>query len=335
MLRQVLAWTRLRGRYPGRPRPTRLSRLTKIRRRRLGTWVLLALFCACILIVLSLPRPETVTVIKGRTEQISFRVLRPDFARFRADGFRPMRELDGKVDWGECLAGIVAPPQGALVTYRRLGKSAVFVSSDPPFRLIPEGGNGVTASTRTLKAVERDCQTGETPIARLPIWGPGILGERLRVISDDDESQPGLVIEAEVRVYGRSVELLPGWLRRLVGLNDRLKPNIYLGGSLPLPVGGQVDGMRGPPQEKSEWWGMARLDAKEEGALVFEISTESTSLLLLEPGAVKQGQTISVGKLAQLSSDPNMISLQIFFAILLYFGDRFLTRWLDGEIVEK
>src|ERR1700754_700137 len=287
--------------------------------------VLLAILAASAITVLFvIPRPETLSVIKARSEFVETSVIAPPMSAvaiggMRAGDFDPKGSVETR-----CIEGLVTPPHHSRVTYFRYRKS------DLSIRIESLGGESATVRTDAGRrealpkdvrlTVDKSCPG--SPPDRLPVWGPAQLGEVQRAASSED-SAAGMLLDGEVKIYGRSVEWLPviSWVLGQFG--SRLDGTLYPTVSLPLPPGSRVEAARTMDKaEQTPWWGIVQIDADD--GMTVQVTTEAENLSVFPPGTTVRGETVRVGKFVQLTSDPNLVGFQIYVAVLGFALDRLL-----------
>lgn len=318
---------------PGRPK------------RRLG-WrriVVISVILAYVVFLIFLPNAPTLAVIHARTEQVSFRVIVPEMTRFRMSGLGVLSEAtfssgiptprasargvamrDAEPRKASCIGGLLQATAGTRVTYRRIANAPLRIVLDRADQkpVIEARGQEGSVPADIQKASwlllqENESCKGTAP-RRFPINGVAELGDELRPETSADEPSSAPLIEGRVEIYGKTIDL------GLLTKDDRAR--LYPVTEISLPPGSRVAEADSIPagQTKKTWSGMASVNSDED-AIQVEMTTEADALAIIRPGAGVSSEILKIGMFAQLTSDPNVVFLQIVGAILIS-----LTQLLGG-----
>jgi hypothetical protein len=256
-----------------------------------------------------LPPSKTWTTITAESQFISYQVTIGEYDTFRAGGMRARTE-DG-MDF--CVDGFVQPASGSRVEYRASSKASLRIIIDPSrdghaVRLIP-ASRGATRDISSSFVLIADPTCLGTPPDTLPIWGAAVVGDSVRPTGATGEPMPGLLLSGEVVVFARAHD-------RFLGI--RLPALVYRVTSFTLPPASSVKGFASD-REEAVWRGIARFGT-EGGALQVMLAGEPSGMEISVPGdagAFAVGK-IDMGSYAEFLKDPNLLTIQAVFAILLY-----------------
>ena len=290
------------------------------------------------LVIGLLPNPIGLSVLSGRSEHIEWVVANPELSRFDGRGFQIYGSAEGmpQLTDGSCIAGIVEPAMRATVTYMVIDRS-IIVEIAPPGTA---GGKSVQAnmagptahiqladgSLRPVRGAiqlvsappQRRQACGPVRTHRLPVWGPGTIGEPLRFGADG----PSLsLIEIEVDLYGRSLD----WLNLLS--DRRLYPALQR--PIRIPAGSRLttliepDGSRLTTPDDADlraFRGFVRTLDPTGMEFTLHLSTEARELWFYSPGTGPLPERLTMDVFAEFFGDPGTARLQIAllaFVILL------------------
>jgi len=258
-----------------------------------------------------LPPSSTWTTITAESQFISYRVTIGEYSTFRAGGMRGRTE-DGM---DLCVDGFVQPADGSQVEYRGSSKAALRIIIDPSrdgkaASLIPASGGAARVISSSFVLVADPTCLGNVPDT-LPVWGAVKVGDAVRPTGVAGESVPGLLLSGEVVVFARAHERFLGF---------RFPALVYRVTSFTLPPASSIKGYW-PDGEEAAWRGVARF-GKEGSALQIMLAGQPSGMEILAPGdagAFAAGR-IEMGSYAEFLKDPNLITIQAVFAILLYIA---------------
>lgn len=251
----------------------------------------------------SLGGPRTFAVIQANSEYLRFRVFNTQLASFPVDGFRVGLSDDGNLE-GLCLTGMLEPRLDGVVEYIR--------QSDRELIVTLEAG-GITSSGVSMQgptSLVADPSCAQSPIAMLPVWGPGQVGDIFTVRSDGFGP---ILLSGALEVFGRTIDL--GWLGQ--------GGAVYAASSEPMTIppggwlwtdGGDAGDLHGLPPEESALFGY--VDVHAEQGLNVHVTTESPQLQIIAPGGRLEPGRIEIGLFAQALNDPNILRAQ--FALLIF-----------------
>jgi hypothetical protein len=303
-----------------------------LRRKTVIAFVLLAILpVLAITVLFMIPRPETLSVIKARSEFVATWVIAPPMSAVAIGGMKA-GDFDPKgSEETRCIEGLLTPPHGSRVTYFRYRKSdlSIRIESlfDEPATVRTDAGRREALPKDVRLTVDKSCPG--SPPDRLPVWGPAQLGEVQRAASSED-SAVGMLLDGEVKIYGRSVEWLPviSWV--LAKFGSHLDRTLYPTVVLPLPPGSRVEAARTTNEAaQTPWWGIVQIDADD--GMTVQITTEAENLSVFPPGTTVRGEMVRVGKFAQLTSDPTLVGFQIYGAVLAFALDHLLNYLSAAE----
>lgn len=252
--------------------------------------------------------PATLAVIEGQTEYLSYRSFNPELSKFSANGFRVSFAADEHLE-GTCLEGTIAPDVDARISYTKRRGEALALHMDGK-------GGEIRKTSETVKfqadiALFADPACGERAVRKLPVWGPGRIGDAFTV--REDGIAPTL-LSGNLSLFGRTVNL--GWL----GQGNQLYPASSQ--SFALPPGGWLwtdgtpsSGDKVSP-EQAALFGF--VEVEDEGALAMRLSTETPHLQIVAPGGRMEPDRIEIGMFVQILNDPNILKLQLFIFILFF-----------------
>jgi hypothetical protein len=275
----------------------------------------------------SIPSPPLIASLSVLTDGLSYTVRDVNHAAFGIHAGAVLingSRLQGATGPDDCRQAIVRPGNDTIVTYALIG-TTVSISIDVPENGTPtiiefEGGKTATKSDVTA-AISMDADSGSkssdrsspcnSNYLRLPVWGPGDIGEEPRPVTAT--SQPKRLLTGKVTAYGQSVTkadmrgLL--WMLRPFMPNE---PSLYLAVSLDLPAG-RLTARSSPPgtraRDEDSWWGVVRWNS-QEGALLAELTcaADAIDIYPTAPVAGRSGQaeplSLRVGLLTQMLNDP-------------------------------
>ncbi len=305
--------------------------------------VVLAVIGGYIAFLIYLPAAPTVSVVNARSEQVSFTVVVPEMVRIRLAGYgmrgetaargstaaahRPRAAAQRPGGAGTaptaqaraaaprrlvCLGGLVEFTAGTRVIFRRFGEGPIRVVldrfDDRPVAQFTGQPGPVPAEFRRaswlLLEQSEDCD-GEAQ-TRLPIHGIVEIGDEQRPQTSLEEPSSAPLFSGTVQVYGRTIDI--GIL-----FDDR-RSRLYPVSEMAIPPGARVIEAPsvGGQAGTTLWSGFARLDTYTT-AFQIDLTTEATRLALYRPGAGLEPEIINVGLFAQLTNDPNLVSLQVAF----------------------
>jgi hypothetical protein len=257
--------------------------------------------------VCTLPTPETIVVLSGRTEKLTMRALNPSEAAIDIGGMKLMSlDFGGSTD-RSCIAGTVLPSSGALVTYRRAGQDGPIIEISHPRSagLLASSTGGRDLPPSISLTADPGC-AGALP-TRLPVWGAIDVGDNLRAIGRDGvDNRSFVLLSGNLNVYARSVSHF-WWFS--------LPRSLYFIRSVELPVGtrittGPLDSSRSEPA-----WGLLSID-REDG-FKLSLSTQTSNLTVFVPGSSVDPDSIDVTGFVQVFEDPNLVAIQIYLAVIL------------------
>lgn len=286
--------------------------------------------------------PGALSVITARTQTASFTVANPGQSSFYVDGFRLFSP--GEPWNGECAEDALGPnwavePQlGTRLRYDVIDKDRIYIE----IRAIDFDSEAERAVLRGLApddtprsvsvggdmALRADVSCRGARTTRLPIWGPGEIGDlpTFRV-----EGPTPTLLDGEVEIYGRSAEggslPLVRWLRESV-LGEKFTGERPLYASLSnafkIPPGSRVTTELGEAdQSLKALRGFAIIDKDSSEAVVMSVnvSTEAPTLFIYSPGSSgREPDRLEMSQLSQLTNDPNLqflLQLIIAFAVIL------------------
>lgn len=260
----------------------------------------------------TLPLPRFWVSLTATSEAVRFRVINPDLALIHVSG---MEAFPSEAKPTGCIAGVLAPPLGSIVEYRRGGDDYYRVVVSPPsaspkspgVRFEPSSQNAKTiewAGSVMLKA-KSDCGA---PPKRLPIWGVATYGDRIGAPSRSGEIVPGLLSDGTIEVYAHAQE----WL-----LGLKFPPSIFSVQTFDLPPGAVLTH---PPGAEVIWIGAATSNRDDGLGFSIRASTSSQNVALQLPNSPigVPAQKISLGEYAQYLNDPNIVQIQFFFAVFIF-----------------
>lgn len=318
--------------------------------------VVLAVIAGYIAFLVYLPTAPTVSVVNARAEQVAFTVVVPEMVRMRLSGYgvrgeaalpiqsqqsatQPARPAAAGTQGTTaqprataprrlaCLGGLIEVTAGTRVVYRRFGEGPIRVVLDrfddrPVAQLTGQTGTVPPEFRRAswLLLEQNETCEGEAQ-TRLPIHGIVEIGDELRPQTSLEEQSSAPLFSGTVQVYGRTVDI--GFF-----FDDR-RSRIYPVSDMSIPPGARVIEAPSPSGQAGStlWSGFARLETYTT-AFQIDLTTEATNLAIYRPGAGLEPEIINVGMFAQLTNDPNLVSLQVVFALLLALL-QVMGGWID------
>lgn len=284
---------------------------TKLRRALYGTAILMLGY---VLWTSWLPdHRRTVTTATARTERVSFVVTNRRFAAVPISGMRP---ATSPANAQECLEGLLVPNLGVVIGYERdLDKNVSVLLTANETALKPRdkgsplavfeprnGGPHLPINEPVDLLSDRTTCEASLP-GRFPIWGNLRLGEDVHPTSAGGRVQPGLLLEGRLSVQAKALE---HWL-----LLPFSRSTVYPAKDIPLPFGARLEAL----DPNSTWWGTAYIDDQQVGLQV-AAATEAGKLALYRPER-STPDVIEITTLTELFSDPNVVQMQVFAAVLL------------------
>jgi len=283
---------------------------------RLRTTIVLSLFGFLIylFILICLPRPSTVMSVSSNTEALTYRATNPTQSSISLGSSLLVPGNLFDENESQCVSGIFTPNTGVIITYRKYidGFTIEFIETNKIATTIgslklPSGEqkNIKSDDLFIVSTKEEECASDSSHV-RLPIWGPAELGEEFRALGSD-KSEPGLLLEGIIDIYGRSSETL-GPFDNTAGL--------YSSGSIKLPTGSRVVEVKDKWLTGKPWWGIVHASMNETYFTV-NATTEAYELALFTPGIQNEPETIQVGTFKRLYKDPGILKAQVLVGILL------------------
>jgi hypothetical protein len=263
--------------------------------------------------------PKMLSILSAETEVVSHRVWNPAMSAFRVQGMSLVQADDGD---RTCVEGLLTPPVGMTLSYivnrptadggglAVVGTAPAEGGAQPGWTGHLRAGNGTALAVPAdfILVEDRRC-SGPAP-DRLPIWGAIEVGDEIAAATDAGEQQR-LLLSGALSFYGRATTEIP-ILSSLISF----EPVLYPVSDVKIPFGSRLLGGQADPN--SPWRGIARYDPG--GRLALEVSTEARDISIFAPGTSRVAETIVPSALAQLTSDPNLIAFQIYFAAAAFFA---------------
>jgi len=278
------------------------------------------------LAVWTMPSPRISVVLNASTETLSFTVVNPDLAAFRVAGMRAVREDDAT---GECVAGIVAPAVGTTLTYLVARDDRIVIG------LAPAPAPGSSARVAQISGKE-DLETpldgywrllsdpscaGDKP-RRLPIHGAAEFGREYSVPTATRDPLSGLLISGKLTIYGHSIESLLGF---------SLPRSWYEWKNIDVPAGSRISAWTDDNEKAGAvWWGVARVDLDKEKETILlnvDASTNARTMRVAIPGVPDQNGRLSFDRFSQMTSDPTIVAIQIYFGFAVVLIQTFVSLW--------
>ncbi len=285
-------------RFDQHARPAQVAALTVLGLACYGVWVR------------SLPAPVTLTTVTATTERVEFVVSGrvPSIIPIGGMLFAGSDSLPTGMEG--CLAGTLAPADGAVIAYERgiAGEIAVvLVSGKAVFEAAGDRGGRHYLEGFAEFVVHQKCCALEKAPTRFPLWGGLRLGDELPPTSASGHVRLGVLLEGRLKVQARSIAGIPQIL--FIG-----RPSLYPAAEMELPVGSRVE-VAPDDRAANDWWGVAYVD-NQKVALQVQAATDASELTVRRPRR-QDPDIISVGALTQIFADPNLIRIQLFFVVLL------------------
>lgn len=291
------------------------------------SWVMLASVALTLVAIGALnliASPSTIAVIEGRTEYLQYRSFNPQLSSFSVNGFRVAYADQPNLD-GVCLEGTLVPEADSIISYTKR-------RNEPLAATVNGGGavlhGGMQSEFAGELGVFADPSCGTAIVDKLPVWGPGQIGDAFTVRQDGIGP---VLLSGSLSVFGRTLDL--GWF----GAGGAL----YAATSQPiaLPPGGWVwtDGTSATTQDAiaPEQAALFGFLSATEGSFGMSLTTETPRLQIIAPGGRMEPNRVEIGMFAQILNDPNVLRLQlfilIFFFLLPILTDLFSLALLHSE----
>lgn len=261
------------------------------------TSLITAIIISCISLV---GRPRTLTVINAEVESLEFSVSNPDQAAIDVENMRLIGDVAGVTG---CFSGRLEPALSSTVSYSGRHNEPLLITIETVTGL---DGRGLASAAHDVQLVA-DCPGVEA--VRLPVFGPGSLGDRL---SQRADGWSYVLLSGSLNVYGRTLSIpLPGF---------RAGGALYPAFEQPvvLPAASRVEtrsGIAGRGSADRAMIGFA--EWRPDQPLQVAVSTAADEISILPPGAAAQPMRIEIGIFAQIFSDPNILRLQAYLLIFI------------------
>lgn len=272
-----------------------------------------------------LPRPDVILSISARAETLAYRVIDRNAASISMGNVLLSQSSDdpfSDAPQRTCLSGRLLPESGIIVRYRRSGSGLVSIGFETDTKqssagvFEPVNGKAIALGPNDHLVLDPDDAACPAHMpSSFPIWGKGEIGT-LRTFGTSLETEPGDLIEGEVRITARAVERFFFIFKGAKGLYDA--------GIVALPAGSKLASVDISVTDKATitypWIGAARLGNGAHGSdFQIDVSTDSDTVWLYRAGLRKGGAPDTIGASAFVSQtrDPGVLGLQIALALLL------------------
>lgn len=250
--------------------------------------------------------PTTIAVIEGRTEILNYRTFNPQLSSFSTNGFRVAYAGNYEIE-DECIQGTFVPSVSTLIEYTRQADDHLTINVEGNGQI--RSGSQITEINGSL-GLYADPECGPTSASKLPVWGPGQIGNAFTVRSDGIGP---VLLSGNLSVFGRTLDL------GILGTGGAL----YSATARPLalPPGGWIRTDDVSPSNdaevSSELTALFGFLAVDGNAFQMSLSTETPLLQVVAPGGRLEPGRIEIGMFAQILNDPNVLRLQL--AVLIFF----------------
>ncbi|WP_119461353.1 hypothetical protein [Rhodospirillaceae bacterium SYSU D60014] len=252
--------------------------------------------------LLFLGRVPTLSIINAQVEKIEFRVSNAEQAVISVDNMRLSTEAAGPI---ACGRKEIEPALGSLVTYTSRRDEPLVIEVENYRRIGSQARRDAADEEKAIALVAEGC--GSAQGMRLPVFGPGRLGDRL---SQRFEGWSYLLLSGSLNVYGRTLSIpLPSF-----SAGGALYP--AFSEPILLPAGSELDTMLGAASDpRTALVGFATVTSGEP--LDVAVSTAAEQINVHPPGSGTDPIRIEIGTFTQILNDPNVLRLSAYILILV------------------